>query len=334
MRISSLTLFVVLPLLLAGSSCTLGQKNPESLKPVQESQESARRGWLGVSISDMTGAKAGDKHGPTKHGVLVTGVTEDSPAEKAGIKEDDIITSFSGKSVEEADDLVQAVRKSVPGSKAGIVVMRKDRSTTLQATIGKLPRSQESLTHLFEPAPPIHMRMFRHSGEYGLDLMDLNPQLAEYFEAPGGHGVLVERVGKRSPAEKSGFKAGDVILTVGKENVEETGDFWAILNDQGEGDTVAFGILRKGTRQTITMEMKDRGFSGEMFRFRSNRDMAPEYQFKEQLLNRQHLDFNRQNLEQEMNKLKLELKNIGRDVQTKMREVREQLRRELKEVSG
>jgi len=332
MRLPILVVFTLLPLLLAGSSCTLGQKNPESLKAVQEyalqeQKESARNGWLGVSIADMTGAKARELKTATKHGVLITGVTEGSPAEKAGIKENDIITSFNGKAVEDTEDLVEAVRTSLPGSKASIVVMRKDRSTTLQATIGKLPRSPESLARLFEPAPPVHMRIFRHAGGYGLDLMDLNPQLAEYFDAPGGHGVLVERVVKRSPAEKSGFKAGDVILTVGNESVGESGDIWAILSDYREGDSAAFGILRKGARKTLTMELEDHGLRGEMFRFRSIPDTDHE-------LHLEGLNFNRRHFENQMNKLKLELKNIGREVQFKMQEVREQLRRELRQVTG
>ena len=332
MRLSSLIVFTLLPLLLAGSSCTLGQKNPESLKAVQEyalqeQKESAPNGWLGVSIADMTGTKARELKTAAKHGVLITGVTEDSPAEKAGIKENDIITSFNGKAVEDTEDLVEAVRTSLPGSKAAIVVMRKDRSTTLQATIGKLPRSEESLARLFEPASPVHMRFFRHAGGYGLDLMDLNPQLAEYFDAPGGHGVLVERVVKRSPAEKSGFKAGDVILTLGNESVEESGDIWAILSDYREADSAAFGIMRKGARKTLTMELEDRALRGEMFRFRSMPDTDHE-------LHLEGLNFNRRHFEQQMDKLKLELKNIGRRVQFRVQEAREQLRRELREVTG
>jgi len=332
MRMSSMIVLVLLPLLLAGSSCTLGQKNPESPKAVQEytgqeQKESAREGWLGVSIAEMTGAKARELNTATKHGALITGVTEDSPAAKAGIKEDDIITSFNGKTVEDTEDLVEAVRTSLPGSKAAIVVVRKDRSTTLQATIGKLPRSPESLARLFEPASPVHMRMFRHAGGYGLDLMDLNSQLAEYFDAPGGHGVLVERVVKRSPAEKSGFKAGDVILTIGKENVEESGDIWAILDDYREVDSAAFGILRKGARKTLTMELENHELRGEMFRFRSMPDTEHE-------LRLEGLNFNRRHFEQQMDQLKQELKNIGRRVQLRVQEAREQLRRELREVTG
>jgi membrane-associated protease RseP (regulator of RpoE activity) len=347
--------FILLPLLLAGSSCSLGQKDPENLKAVQEAEGSARKGWLGVTITDMTGAKAGELNTTTKRGALVTGVTDDSPAEKAGIREDDIITSFNRKAVENTDDLIEAVRTSLPGSKVTIVVMRKDRSTTLQATVGNLPRSRESLAHLLEPVSPVHLRLLRHAGEYGLDLMDLNPQLAEYFDTPGGHGVLVERVVKRSPAEKSGFKAGDVILTIGNESVEESGDIRAILNDYREGDSAAFGILRKGTRKTLTMAPEDHGWRGEMFRFRSIPESGPELHmeglnfnrrhFEQQMeglnFNRRHfeqqmegLNFDRRHFEQQMDKLKVELKKIGREVQARMQEVRGALRREIREVTG
>jgi hypothetical protein len=75
------------------------------------------------------------------------------------------------------------------------------------------------------------------------------------------------------------------------------------------------------------MEVEDRGFGGEIFRFRSNHDLEHIHEIEE-------TSFNRQRLEEHMHKLKIELQTIGREVQSRMREVREQIRRELREVSG
>ena len=84
----------------------------------------------------------------------------------------------------------------------------------------------------------------------GLGLMELNPQLGKYFEAPEGKGVLVESVKEGSAAEKAGFRAGDVILKIGDKNVEKIRDVHKQLSKYEEGDKANFEILRKGTRMT------------------------------------------------------------------------------------
>ena len=100
----------------------------------------AKHGWLGVSIQDVTPRIARERGLPVKSGALVNDITRESPAEIAGITEDDVIVEFNGKSVEESDDLRSLVRSARPGDKASVTLYRGAEKKRLDVTLGKAPR--------------------------------------------------------------------------------------------------------------------------------------------------------------------------------------------------
>ncbi|MGB5875558.1 MAG: PDZ domain-containing protein, partial [Bacteroidota bacterium] len=116
---------LLLPVLLAGSSCA--EPDDQLIMKVTES----KGGWLGVSIQDMTSDLAKKKGMNTKAGAYVMDVVEDSPADKAGLKDNDVIVKYDERTVSDADDLVRAVRKSEPESSVKVLVMRNDQRKTL-----------------------------------------------------------------------------------------------------------------------------------------------------------------------------------------------------------
>jgi predicted metalloprotease with PDZ domain len=215
------------------------------------------RGWLGVSITDMTADQAKKVKGAATTGALVTDVQKDSPAEKAGLHEDDVIIRFGERTVEDVDDLQKAVGKSKPGSAVKVTLMRGEKKLTVTVTVGKAPKPQ-SLNLWYGSADPMHA--FRHqfhissgSSLYGLELWELNRQMGEYFGAPNGRGVLVISVEKESEGARAGFKAGDVILRVGRETIEDLRDISEGFEEFKEGDSVRVELLRKGERKSLTI---------------------------------------------------------------------------------
>ena len=115
-------------------------------KPIYESLVKTGkvvRGYLGIGIQDLNQdlAKSFDVKG--SNGAIVTDLKEDGPAEKAGIKQGDVITSFQGAPIEDAVTLQRAVTRSPVGSKATVKVMRDGREKDLPVTIGELPESQQ-----------------------------------------------------------------------------------------------------------------------------------------------------------------------------------------------
>jgi membrane-associated protease RseP (regulator of RpoE activity) len=284
-----------------------------------EEKRNERHGWLGVSIQDVTPRAAREMDLKVKSGALVNGVTEESPAEDSGIKEHDVIVEFNGKTVDESDDLLSAVRSASPGDKASVTFYRGQEKKTVQVTLGKAPRRDFAFSfrgpghiNIPHPAPMPRIHIFRSEGVLGLSLTDLNRQLGEYFQAPNGRGVLVQEVKKESPGEKAGFKAGDVILRAGKEDVETTEDIMEAMEGLKKGEKIEFGILRKGARTTLTAESegpeRERWNGFRSFEFNNDMGMEPNI------------------LKRDMEKLKEELRSIGTRIRSEMQEISRKLR--------
>ncbi len=328
MHIQRYAAVLLLPLLSAGIACGQAGKIPAPQKEeLLESAAPSHRGFLGVSIRDMRPSLAREMKIDTKTGALVTGVSDNSPAEKAGIKEHDVIIEFNGTTIDEANDLIRAVRKAAPDSRANIVVVRNTGRKVLQTTLGTLPQ----LRMLAEPEiphmPRVRVRVFSGQGVHGLHLMDLNPQLAEYFGAPDGKGILVEKVDKRSAALEAGFKAGDVILRVGKNDVGDVEDFRNGLETYEEGDSAAIAIVRRGARLTLNLGIDEAEESGN-FHFRSQKGLwhfdDDSRMFK--LDNMRH--------EEILRELKEELRGVGREIRSRVDMLRNTVSRGLRQVAG
>jgi predicted metalloprotease with PDZ domain len=103
----------------------------------------------------------------------------------------------------------------------------------------------------------------------GMHLMELNDQLGEYFGAPNGSGVLVEKVRKGSAADKAGLKAGDVLLKIGKRTIDDLEDVSKAFSKFDEGDKVDIEILRKGSGMTLPLEVAEI-HEGSMFEMERN----------------------------------------------------------------
>ena len=226
-----------------------------------------RGGWLGVSIQDITSKLAKKKGLKDDEGAYVSDVTDDSPADSAGVKEGDVIVEFNGKTIDDADDLLRAVQKSKPGTKTSIVVIRDNEKKSLTISVGKSHRSGHNEGFSFAPPMLPRMAIFGASRTWGLQLSELNEQLGEYFGAPHGRGLLVERVEKKSAGAKAGFKAGDVITKVNKNPVEELRDLSDALEDVDTGDKVEVEVLRRGANTTLTVEIEDKDDPPSSFNF-------------------------------------------------------------------
>jgi serine protease Do len=222
----------------------------------QSEKRSTRKGYLGVSIQDVSEKVQKKYKVPSDEGAYVTEVVEGSPAETAGLKEDDVVLSFGGKSVYDADDLSRFVQRTDPETKVDVVVWRDGARKTVPVTVGRQKRSR----NVFAIAPKgggRHAFTIRGPGGYGMDMMTLNEQLASALSVPEKKGVFISYVEEGSGAEKAGIKAGDVIVKVGKEPVEDPGDVSNELYDYDEGEKATLELYRKGSKMTVTLEVEE-----------------------------------------------------------------------------
>jgi serine protease Do len=218
-------------------------------------------GWLGVTIGEVTAEKVKELKLAAERGVLVTDVEADSPAAKAGLKANDVITEFNGIRVEGSAQFRRLVRETPPGRSVQLTVWREGRSQTLSAQLSS-PRARlearvRTIPHDFTfSLPRIETYITSARPILGVSTEDVSGQLGNYFGAPGGEGVLIREVNAGSPAEKAGLKAGDVIIKVAGERVRNSSELREKLRVKRDQKTVAIGIIRKGAEMSFNVEIE------------------------------------------------------------------------------
>ena len=224
-------------------------------------------GFLGVYGEDINRENMGRYHLSQPRGVGITQVIQDSPAEKAGLRKDDVVLRLDGENVTSVRKLNRLVSEIAPDHSVRITISRNGSEQELTATIGKRKNSstvrdllrQEPKTWKWEG--PLFDRdtlpnnngdltfFFGNSRRIGVSTMELTKQLADYFGIADGRGVLVTSVSEDGPAAKAGLKAGDVITAVDGEAVDSPGDIASVINRKKEGD-VTLTVIRNKSQQT------------------------------------------------------------------------------------
>ncbi|MDH3196808.1 MAG: PDZ domain-containing protein [Candidatus Krumholzibacteria bacterium] len=249
---------------LAATAVALPGGKDDDEKVVEKS-----RGYLGVYMQELTKKLRKGLDVEVEKGVLVSGVADDSPAEKAGIEDGDVIVKFAGKSVASPDDLGDLVRDTKPGTEVSVELVRDGKTRSVTLAVGEQPDdllfswSGDDFDWAdldWAPRAGRHVRaMIMMGPRLGVHTAELNEDLAGYFGAKPGEGVLVLEVNEESVAEEAGVKAGDVIQKIGDEEVGDVDDLREALGDFEEGDEFEIALLRKGKKQTLKATMDDSG---------------------------------------------------------------------------
>ena len=213
-----------------------------------------KRGWIGVSYQSVTDDIA-DNFGLNRaHGVLVANVVPDGPAAKAGIKRNDIITSFNGQDVPDLRHFPRQVANARVGSTVDTVVWRGGKEQTLKMKIGEQEEAEKqnasarsSLPQ--KKAPEADQAVVSTVEQLGLTLQKVSDQLREKFGlADNVKGVVVTHVTADSPAAEKQLQAGDVILEVDQKAVttpQEVNDIVNKLQSQKKRSVLLF-VERQG----------------------------------------------------------------------------------------
>ncbi len=198
------------------------------------------RGWLGVQIQPVTADIAEGLGLAEAKGAVVSDVTEDSPALKAGLKAGDTIVKLDGKNVEDARDLARKAARIQPGKPVPVTIVRDGKTMELSVKIGVMPNDPK----MAGAATP----------DKNANLTSLGIELAP---APDGAGVQITGVQPDSPAADRGLKPGDVIMEVAGREVHTPGDVKDALKD-GTKKRVLMLVRSGGGQRFIALPM-DRG---------------------------------------------------------------------------
>lgn len=201
------------------------------------------RGWLGVIIQKITPDLKDKLKLKDEKGALVADVTSGGPADKAGIKRGDVITSFDGKNITNTSDLPYVVASTPVGKNVKVTVIRDGRMKTFQVKVGELEEEKEA-TIISEKSPRL-----------GMTVEEITPEIARRLNLSDTTGLVVVRVERNSPAAEAGILSGDVILEVDQVPVKEMDSFNRKMQGYNPGDKILFLIKRGGFTQYITIEL-------------------------------------------------------------------------------
>jgi len=160
------------------------------------------RGWIGVTIQDITRDLAESFGMKRPYGALVADILPDSPAARSELKVGDVVVEYAGHHINLSSDLPPLVGQTAPGTRARVVVVRAGQLQTLAVTVGELPEEGMEAAPK-EPALPEGHRVL------GLALTDLSSDQRRQLGVT--HGVMVTSIGD-GPALDAGIRPGDVIL--------------------------------------------------------------------------------------------------------------------------
>ena len=200
------------------------------------------RGSIGIEFSAQPNPAIAHIYGS---GITVSNVVSGSPADEAGLKIGDTITSVDGREVKSGDELVADIAARKPGSKAKIAFVRNGKKQDATVTIAD--RSKLFASRLGEEDENQSEETPKAS-KFGVTVRSITPDLADRLSITAGKGVVVQDVKQGSFAEDLGLNRGDVVLEVNKQSVNSPDDFTKIESSLKSGQDVVFLVRPRGTR--------------------------------------------------------------------------------------
>jgi serine protease Do len=235
--------------------------------------------WLGIETHEVTADKVKELKLPAERGVVVGRIAPDSPAAKAGLQENDVITDVEGQRVEGTTQFTRMIHEIPAGRTIQLIVWRDAKSQTLSATLGEAEHVHRGWMNA-EPGafafrmPEVEMPDLPEVTEFpsldmdggglvfpgarprlGIDAEDISGQLGTFFGAPEGEGILVRSVNAGSAAEKAGLKAGDVITTFNGGRIRSLGELREKLAAKNDDKPATLEVLRNKNTVKLTVEL-------------------------------------------------------------------------------
>jgi serine protease Do len=203
------------------------------------------RGWLGISIQDVTPAIAKAFNVSETHGALVSDVDPKGPSAHSGLKQGDVITRLNGKPISGPNDLRLQIAEMEPGSVAHLQVDRTGQSQEIGVKLGELP----------EQHAQVAANQGRATGPLaGVQVEALTRDTARQLNLPADtRGVVVESVSPDSAAASAGLQRGDVIQEINRKPVNSVGDYEQALKLAGSNQPLVLLDDRGGTRSFVVV---------------------------------------------------------------------------------
>jgi serine protease Do len=184
------------------------------------------RGWLGVTVQDLTPALAKANGVPGTKGALIDEIVKGGPAEKGDLQKGDIVIAYQGKEIRDSSTLRNEVATSTIGQEAKISALRKGKREEFRVTIGNLADSTKLLSVSAKE---------RLGGEF----RSVTSQEAERYGLDSEQGIVIVEVDPQGPLGQAGFEVGDIILEVNGQTIDSLDGFMSLVNTLKPGQKIA-----------------------------------------------------------------------------------------------
>lgn len=192
-------------------------------------------------------------------GAVVRQVTPNSPAAKAGLKEDDVITRVDGRQVEDPQTLLNVLAQHKPGDKLKFQVRRDGKEKSLDVTLGTRPARRPG-DGAASAAPRERPTAFL--GVQVVPMEELTPRLKERLGISGEQGLVVMEVLPDSPAAKAGLRHGDVITGLNGQEMTSPNQFRSAVTKAGAGKEVRLEVMRGKEKKEIDAKLGEAPVEG------------------------------------------------------------------------
>ncbi len=207
------------------------------------------RGWIGVTIQELTPELAQEFGLKKTKGALVSDVVKDSPAGRAGIARGDVIVEFNGKEVKDVSGLRNMVAESRTGGESTLKVLRSGKEFTVRVGIVEMPRDAAEVIPGSLPDDP-SARVLT-----GLAVMDLSKEIIKQLGFNKDEkGVVVARIEPGSPADDAEIKKGDIIKEMNKRQINTLDDFNKIATNIKGNESVLLLVNRGGKKFYVILK--------------------------------------------------------------------------------
>ncbi len=217
------------------------------------------RGYIGVGLRDVDADLQQSLNLPLGHGAMVQDITDGSPADRAGVRPYDIITSFDGQTVANDDELIRAISAHAPGSAARLDILRDGHEQAVTVKLAERP--PRDLTPTDRPAPPPASGRSDLDPILGLTVRDLDAAAFNRFDLPRQtRGVLIARVEALSSSFDAEVQRDTVLLEINRKAVTSVTDFRRVAGAARAGEIVALYVYVPNThqRKLLTVRVEER----------------------------------------------------------------------------
>ncbi len=212
-------------------------------------------GYLGISMNDVTPDNAQFFNLPDASGAVISQVTPDSPAGRAGLKSGDVLRELNGKKILDGRELQVAVSETAPGTKIDLGILRDGKPESIQLTVGEF--------HKEASEEASNAGASDQRGRLGLTVADLSPDVRQQLHVPEQvHGAAIEQVRPGSAADDAGLTAGDVILEVDRHPVTDADNFVSQVHAVPQNKDILLLVWSNGGASYRVVHPEDNSQSG------------------------------------------------------------------------